>query len=332
MQRALVALAAAGVGAMLPCEDALLKRTEMVTYGVNTDATLPSLGLDGFYVTTYAKLKERRGRMEARADKLGLQVRFVTGWDRELLTDEVVACVYPSNALFARTARAMNFKLTWMRIGEISLNMKHAAAYYDAVARGHRHILVCEDDAFFPDNFTTVVAELLGGARAPASPSLASLALPSDYHVCFVCNYARPTADELSRPQRLHRINPRERVMHGACGYLVSQAGARWLLAHMPYQGPADLQLAHWDYPSAPPNRYTREPWPSWPDKLGSQQTQKLVAMFPRTADLQPCWGKACPPPELTRNVSEHILVAGRGPLRPLVQSVRRRSPAGLAR
>jgi len=238
---------------MQPCEERHLATTEMVSYGTNTDPTLPSLGIDAVYITAYSPLEGRRARMQRRMDRLGLQAQFVTGWDQEQLTDKVVGCMYPSNALFARTARDMNFKLTWMRLGEVSLNMKHAAAYYDAFRRKARHILVFEDDAFISDGFTAAVAELLapgGGARA----------LPADYQLCFLCNYLPATQAELAQPVRLHHIPPGERQMHGACGYLVSQAGVRWLLDHMPYLGPADLQIAHWDFPSAGKANYVIRP------------------------------------------------------------------------
>mmetsp|Transcript_34344 Transcript_34344/g.85595 ORF Transcript_34344/g.85595 Transcript_34344/m.85595 type:complete len:295 (-) Transcript_34344:321-1205(-) len=103
---------------MQPCEERHLATTEMVSYGTNTDPTLPSLGIDAVYITAYSPLEGRRARMQRRMDRLGLQAQFVTGWDQEQLTDKVVGCMYPSNALFARTARDMNFKLTWMRLGE----------------------------------------------------------------------------------------------------------------------------------------------------------------------------------------------------------------------
>ena len=162
----LLALAlAAGASAISPCEEALLQQTTMETYGSNRNRMLSNLGLDAVYVTHYTPLKDRRARMEARLDRLGLQAHFITGWDREVLTDEMIGCVYPSNALFARVARAMNFKLSWLKVGEISLNLKHASAHYHAATHGYRHVLVLEDDAVFSDGFIADVTQLLNGFR-----------------------------------------------------------------------------------------------------------------------------------------------------------------------
>lgn len=299
MRLAAFLCAAALAGALRPCEEERLRRTAMEPYGTQTDTRLTELGVGGIYVTTYSPLKDRRQRMQARFDQLGWRVLFVTGWDRELLTDEDVACMYPSNALFQQVARAMNFKLTWMRVGELSLCMKHAAAYYDGYSQGYRHIMVFEDDAFFPPEFKANVHALL-------SPAGGNLALPRDYQLVYMCNYVKPTERDLARPQRVERVLLRRGVMHGACGYMLSQSGVKWLMDHMPYKGPADLQLAHADFPSAPPKQYTREPWISWPDKIGRQQTQKQSPRFCRTPDLQPCWGKTCP--RLTVNLSAHII------------------------
>jgi GR25 family glycosyltransferase involved in LPS biosynthesis len=299
---------AIGARAITPCEEALLRQTTMELHGANRDRTLAKLGVDAIYVTHYSPLKDRRARMGARLDKLGLQARFITGWDRETLTDEIVGCVYPSNTLFARVAREMNFKLSWLKVGEISLNMKHAAAYYHAATHGYRHIIVLEDDAFFSDHFTGDVAKLLAGVQPVRA--VGPISLPVDYQLAFLCDYFPPTEREKAAPQRLHTIPHGERTMHGACGYMLSRAGIQHLLDTMPYKGPADLQIAHWEFPSAPPRRFTLEPWPAWPDKLGSQRTQKRDPSFARTADLEPCWGKSCPPAGSVRNVSEHIVIA----------------------
>jgi GR25 family glycosyltransferase involved in LPS biosynthesis len=291
---AVLAISAIVVGAITPCEEALLQQTTMELHGTNTDHTLAKLGVDAIYVTHYSPLKDRRARMGARLDKLGLQARFITGWDRETLTDEIVGCVYPSNTLFARVAREMNFKLSWLKVGEISLNMKHAAAYYHAATHGYRHIIVLEDDAFFSDHFVHDVAELLNGFQP--TQMTGPITLPPHYQLVFLCNYFPPTEADKVGLQRLHAIWKGERTMHGTCGYMLSRAGIQHLLSHMPFKGPVDLQLAHWEFPSA------------WPDQSGLQRTQKREPSFARTGDLAPCWGKACPPPGSVRNVSEHIM------------------------
>jgi len=279
-----------------PCEEQRLRATRMESYGHTHDAGLKAAGLDAVYVAHYSPYKSRRQYMERALDSVGLQALFVTGWDREELSDEDVACMYPSNALFESEATRLNYPLSWLKTGELGLSMKHAAAFYDAVRRGHRNILVLEDDAVFVDDFVEELKQTLQDSQV------------RDYDILYLGSYYPNTPEKSAQPPRFGLDGGHK----GTVGYLVSLKGARHFMAHMPIHGPSDHMVSH-EYTSPPPVRFSRRPWLVWQgsrDEDWRKSVRDPIVFkgneFVMAAEQQPCTGCACPAQVM--HVSKHIL------------------------
>jgi len=287
-----------------PCEEQRLRATRMESYGHTHDAGLKAAGLDAVYVAHYSPYKSRRQYMERALDSVGLQALFVTGWDREELSDEDVACMYPSNALFESEATRLNYPLSWLKTGELGLAMKHAAAFYDAVRKGHRNILVLEDDAVLVDNFAQELKQLLQHQQV------------RNYDLLFLGSFWPDTPEGLAKSPRIIKDGGPK----GTVGYLASLKGAQHFMAHMPIHGPSDHMVSH-DYTNPPPVRLSRRPWLVWQGSREDSWRQSVHAPiafkgheFVMATEQQPCSGCACPG-EVT-HVSAH-LVRSTGPSTP---------------
>ena len=131
------------------------------------DASVTPSGylFDKAYVVHYSRRGFRRCRMVDRLRGIGLStndqgdsdnVAVLSDFDAEEISEEHRKCL-PHNA-----TNCVN-----MNIGEISLSLKHYAAYYDMLRKGYRFALVMEDDAMFESGSKMVEIKLGKGRKAP---------------------------------------------------------------------------------------------------------------------------------------------------------------------
>ena len=131
------------------------------------DASVTPSGylFDKAYVVHYSRRGFRRCRMVDRLRGIGLStndqgdsdnVAVLSEFDAEEISEEHRKCL-PHNA-----TNCVN-----TNIGEISLSLKHYAAYYDMLRKGYRFALVMEDDAMFESGSKMVEIKLGKGRKAP---------------------------------------------------------------------------------------------------------------------------------------------------------------------
>jgi len=285
-----------------PCMEERLKSFPMETYGTEREVSLREAGLGAIYIAHAKHLAHRRTQGEGELDKVGLRGSFLTGYDAEELSDEDISCLYPSNAAFDRLSRDRDMSANWFHTGELSLSFKHVAAAYQAVIHGYNHTLVLEDDFTFSGNFVAGVAKLL---RDPEG----WLKQGGRYDILYIGSYGHSTAVDLQRPPRTYL----ETLNQGTVGYIISQQGARHLLAHMPITGPSDHMLGNDLLPSALPKRWLHRPFLVVPhDDFGTTRglATPKASHYIRTPDILPCVGRKCPCTAPT-NVSRWLIRGG---------------------
>lgn len=144
---------------------------QMNTTGSSPNLTdLRYLNTLPIYIPHYSPMKERRNHMEQFLSPLGVNAHLVVGWDRENLTREDYACIAPESMsnLGKRypsepgQRRRTLWRRTPLKRGEISLSVKHHAAFLDLLRRGYKHALILEDDI-------TVEPELVDLQDGPAT-------------------------------------------------------------------------------------------------------------------------------------------------------------------
>jgi len=272
-----------------PCILERLARTATRPYGNDTDAARPlrEVGLDAIYVAHYTPLRTRLKHAQRELDKVGLQAKFITGWDRDELLDEDIRCFFPSHRKYHILATSRRWAWSWFKKGELSLAVKHAAAYYDIVKRGFRSGLVLEDDFVFRDGLVEQLTTLLRDPQRWETPG-------HPFSILFLGSFRNSTEVDFSRGL----VTQEEASSKGAIGYIISQQGARYFLGHLPFEAPADHAISNNLCSTAPPYRYSHRPWLVVPwTELGSHG---LVGThqdsdFIRTDDLVNCVGEQCP-------------------------------------
>jgi glycosyl transferase family 25 len=93
--------------------------------------------VDAVYVLTVKTFAERIAHMRGELGRHGIEFRFVLEHDADELGPRELAQFAPSR----------------MRAAHQSLVLKHVAAWRDALERGHRRVLVLEDDAVLARDF-----------------------------------------------------------------------------------------------------------------------------------------------------------------------------------
>ena len=159
----------------------------------------------------------RRKRMETRLHEAGVEgVEWVVGVNGKTLSPEEVAdAATPMCARFCTP-------------GIVGCALSHMKCWRLVVERGLSHALILEDDAKLEPGFREKLEQGLAGA-------------PKDYHVIlagcfFLCSDAVQRVISFNRlpevdgPDQLRRI----RMFGGTHAYVISNAGARYLLEQMP--------------------------------------------------------------------------------------------------
>mmetsp|Transcript_91113 Transcript_91113/g.283888 ORF Transcript_91113/g.283888 Transcript_91113/m.283888 type:complete len:334 (-) Transcript_91113:62-1063(-) len=277
-----------------PCMEERLRRTSMVTYGTERDSRLREAGLDAVFVCHWTRAPDRRMHAEEQLDSVGLRGTFITGWDAEVLGDEDVQCLYPTNSVLDSFAKSRRFVSNWLHAGELSLSFKHVAAAYEAARHGYRNTLVLEDDFTFTENFTSHLIKLLRDPQGWLGNKT--------YDLLYLGSYRSNRQEYLENPAQTFP----DTQHRGTVGYMISQSGARHVLSHMPITLPADHMLGNDQFSaSAPPHRWTHMPWIVVPRYdpgagLGTDKSTPKQGDVVTTPDLLPCVGSECPCMKLT--------------------------------
>jgi len=122
--------------------------------------TSDAFGFEALFVTHWrggASHRERQAVRKAdllqRLSELGITSFWIEDFDAEDLDCEKINCFYPPHS--RRQGQCLN---RVMGLGELSLAVKHAAAYYFLLNQGLESAVVVEDDVIFTDQFRGINA------------------------------------------------------------------------------------------------------------------------------------------------------------------------------
>jgi len=175
----------------------------------------PALGFDAVIVTHYTPLEERKKAITDRVRKtLGVDPIFIEDFDREDLSNEDVQCFGNVDAQKAFVNRAAGK-------GEVSLTMKHFAAYFYMVQQSLDNVLILEDDAAFMHS---------GWTDRDSYWQKIIRELPPDYDLVFLSGFGAMHNQGKRITDHLY-LAQQSRV---ASMYLTSQKGARNMLRSLP--------------------------------------------------------------------------------------------------
>ena len=255
---------------MLPCavevyEANFLRSVEMTSELEITTAhgLREQCGVDHVYMIHYQgvpgknqKSMERRKLMTELLAVHNVSAQWVVGFDREALSAPMIECVtgwHPTNLSrycprndhardcadnewFSDRKKQRHFgpngvPLPSLKPSQRSVVMKHHSAVYDQVRRNYSVAMILEDDAFLRANFRHRLADVMR-------------AVPSGFDVIWIGGCMKMHAYRRKFQTRLiskHIYEKREaRCAHA---YILSQAGARKLLASFPLTLPIDFQI-----------------------------------------------------------------------------------------
>lgn len=203
---------------------------ESAHYCFNQDDILPTsrlavAGISKIYIVHWTKLTARRKLMQQRLNKLlpfsWQQTNFATFVERhdaEHLDNATLHCLAHENASKLKT-------------GLLSLTSKHFVAYHDMVVHGYPTALILEDDADFSPNALQQIEIVLN-------------TLPARWSTCMVSGCFDLTIfGGIGTCGSLTCEQPPGLASNCACGYLLSQHGARQMLAALPIRSEPDLQM-----------------------------------------------------------------------------------------
>lgn len=188
----------------------------------------PPPGFPPSLVLHYVALKKRRPLMRKRLRAAGIEFSSLfVQMDPDFVNDTMRQCLGPMRR---QSIDSMSDNPGWRypTRGEDSLALKHLAAAIWLVRSGEPHALVLEDDVWFSQHFAAEVAALL---REAAVADWDVIAVGTCYH------HRTPFGERVLPHLWLTQIMP------CAHAYLLSQKGARAVLATLPLQMPIDLQI-----------------------------------------------------------------------------------------
>ena len=188
--------------------------------------TRKKFGFDAFLVTHWKGLncgepchKKQAGRkasLLARLYELGVISFWIEDFDAEDLKCEEINCFYPS---VSREQSKCHNRV--MGIGELSLAIKHAAAYYFMLMNGLQSAVVVEDDVILSDDFMRIKSYM---SQAPDGWGVLDSGGP-----CNPLASQKPGFKPLSDAEEnllFHTVLPDSvHVMRCSHGYAISHAG-----------------------------------------------------------------------------------------------------------
>ena len=190
------------------------------------------------YMVHYTPLKARREVMISYMKQHELRVDWVTGFDKEDITDEQRRCFHSNwepNA-YKRKEKASRHrdksdKYPELKWSQVSVVTKHHSALYDAHRNEHNISVILEDDAFLHAGFTEHLTVLFREA-------------PRDWDVlmiggCFNMHGNRPKFKAIEVSKHFYR-KTEARCAHA---YIVNLHAARMLIDSVPLTMPIDFQM-----------------------------------------------------------------------------------------
>jgi glycosyl transferase, family 25 len=184
-------------------------------YVMQADRRLPPI-----CVLNMKRSVERRKRITAHLDGLGLPFELIEAVDGRTLSPRDQAAVYSSREALIHTGRELT-------PGEIGCSLSHLAVYRKMIDEGWDEVVILEDDAVVDPAFIEILSQ-----RG---------SLPRDWDLVLLCQN-RPVYSFWGG-QRLGRFRCSKlaSVSLSTAGYLIRRSGGQKLLAHgTPVRVPAD--------------------------------------------------------------------------------------------
>lgn len=197
---------------------------------VQLDESLNTTGswefIDEIFVLHYKKNPERLNHMRQLLSQFNASSKIVKDFDRDEITREMIDCVYPLRPVVDQRS----WQTSNLTIGEISLSMKHFAAFDMIVKNKIEYALIFEDDVVLDDTSKDFVESFRN----------AMLDLPTDYDIYFVGGcldlHCKKTSGTIEAPKACLEIN-RSRCTHA---YVISYRGALKTFKNLPIRWPID--------------------------------------------------------------------------------------------
>lgn len=129
------------------------------------------MNVEKVYVLHYTKLKERKLFLDKTFDQIGIDVEYITDYDQEVLTDEMINEVYDRSkgSYDSKIHPAYGNRSTPHRIlniAEISCTFKHRLAINKIASECENYGLILEDDVILCDDFPKYFDDFLN--RTPS--------------------------------------------------------------------------------------------------------------------------------------------------------------------
>jgi GR25 family glycosyltransferase involved in LPS biosynthesis len=213
------------------CDLAAVRRAK-IDCALGVVASLQPFNFNGsmpVFVAHYSKLPDRAAHMHSFLARHNLTAQFITQFDREELRPAVLECL-----LAASTESRRRYEKQLM-MGEISLFLKHLAAFSAVQRNNYPSALILEDDVREDVKLTTTLTALLAEANR---------LLPPDFDVFFVGGCL-----SIKCSQSAQRISGNGislcRADSSRCthAYIISAQGAAKLIKSAPMRAPIDWQM-----------------------------------------------------------------------------------------
>jgi GR25 family glycosyltransferase involved in LPS biosynthesis len=182
--------------------------------------------IDQVFVLHYKKKPERLNHMRDLLYQFNVSSKVIKDFDRDELTQDIIECAYPVN----RTIDSRNWQPKNLSTGEISLSLKHFAAFDYIIKNKIEYALIFEDDVVIEGNLTSFDKSFRN----------AMLDLPADYDLYFVGGcldlHCKAVTGTLDAPKACPQNN-RSRCTHA---YVISYRGALKMVKNLPIRWAID--------------------------------------------------------------------------------------------
>lgn len=244
------------------------------------------LAVDHAYLIHYSRTVARRAFQECQFVRLGVNVSFVVGLDREAITGEVQDCLLAPPGHGVCVSPGVHTCPIDMRKADmayVSQTAKLYAALLDAHRMSYRTFLVCEDDVemrwdLLP-SLNKALAKLQGGFSVLHAGSYKRAdGLKKGLYEKTPANWPGHWRSDRAKAWRKPYRSPG--MPMAATGNVLSRAGARHILRSLPIAASIDLTVSDVRLPSANQSgAWVLKPMPFVPYEFFNLNASKLTGL-----------------------------------------------------
>tara|TARA_R100000152_G_C6781539_1_gene216243 strand:- start:5676 stop:6398 length:723 start_codon:yes stop_codon:yes gene_type:complete len=195
------------------------------------------INVDKVYVLHYTKLEERKKNLEGALEHFGIDYEFVTDFDQEDLTDQIIEEWYSTNEddynrKIDPLWGAKQNPFRKLNLAEISCTIKHYLCIKKVAENCNERGLILEDDVFFVENFPEVFNHFLSKT-------------PNDWGAIFMGCCANLRVPQRLRMQGVCAYPKEHPASRGGDSYILKKNVAQKIVSTMkPFNTISDWELA----------------------------------------------------------------------------------------